>query len=127
MEAVTYLDTHVVVWLYAGLSDRFPASVRKRLESPLAVSPVVELELQYLYEVGRTTVPGDAVISELEQLVGLEKVDASLAAVASVARGLIWTRDPFDRLISAQAIADEVRLLTADGTILENLDLAAWE
>ena len=70
---------------------------------------------------------GEVVISDLQQLIGLEKVDASLATVATVARGLRWTRDPFDRLISAQAISDETPLLTADETILENLDLAIWE
>ena len=127
MEAVTYLDTHVVVWLYAGLAERFPRSVSERLEGPLAVSPVVELELQYLFEVGRTASPGAEVIADLHRRIGLETTDASLAKVVGVARTLSWTRDPFDRLIAAQAICDDVSLLTADETIIEHLDLAVWE
>jgi PIN domain nuclease of toxin-antitoxin system len=127
VEALTYLDTHVVVWLYAGLMERFPPSVRERLEGPLAVSPVVELELQYLFEVGRTTVAAEEVISDLRSRIGIETADASLIAVVDVARELSWTRDPFDRLISAQAINDDVPLLTADETLLEHLDFAIWE
>lgn len=124
---MTYLDTHVIVWLYAGLTERFPPSVRERLEDSLALSPVVELELEYLFEVGRTTVPADVVLSDLSQRIGLETADSSLATVVRVARTLSWTRDPFDRLIAAQAISDGLPLLTADETILGHVDLAIWE
>jgi len=40
---------------------------------------------------------------------------------------LTWTRDPFDRLIDAHAIAASVPLLTADRAILEHLPLATWD
>ena len=122
-----YLDTHVVAWLYAGMLERFPPLVRERLEGDLAISPLVELELQYLFEVGRTSVPADVVISDLRQRIGLETSDASLVAVVEVARSLDWTRDPFDRLIAAQALSDGLALLTADKTIRAHLDLAVWE
>jgi len=124
---VIYLDTHVVVWLYAGMVERLPSSVRKHLEGDIAISPVVELELQYLFEVGRTSDPADVVISDLRQRIGLETADASLATVVEVARSLTWTRDPFDRLIAAQAISDGLPLLTADETIRAHLALAVWE
>jgi len=127
VEAVIYLDTHVVVWLYAGMVERFPPSVRGRLEGDIVISPVVELELQYLSEVGRTSDPADVVISDLRQRIGLETADASLATVVEVARSLSWTRDPFDRLIAAQAMSDGLPLLTADETLLAHLDLAVWE
>ncbi len=53
-----YLDTHVVVWLYAGLTARLRPAARDLLNtSDLAISPMVFLELQYLYETGRTTEP----------------------------------------------------------------------
>jgi PIN domain nuclease of toxin-antitoxin system len=42
VEAVTHLDTHVVVWLYAGEVERFPDAARAALErDTLAVSPAV--------------------------------------------------------------------------------------
>jgi PIN domain nuclease of toxin-antitoxin system len=46
--------------------------------------------------------------------------------LVEAATKLDWTRDPFDRMISAQAIVAGAPLLTADRTILANLPLATW-
>ena len=46
-----YLDTHVAVWLHAGDVGRLSAEAKRRIEAnDLLVSPIVLLELQYLYE-----------------------------------------------------------------------------
>jgi acetylornithine deacetylase/succinyl-diaminopimelate desuccinylase-like protein len=37
-----------------------------------------------------------------------------------------WTRDPFDRLIVANAMADGATLITADRVILRHFDQAIW-
>jgi PIN domain nuclease of toxin-antitoxin system len=37
-----------------------------------------------------------------------------------------WTRDPFDRLITAQAALGESTLLTKDDTIRTNYANAVW-
>ena len=53
METIAYLDTHLVVWLYAGQVELIPHSVREILEnSNLLLSPMVDLELEYLFEIG---------------------------------------------------------------------------
>lgn len=123
-----YLDTHVVAWLYAGEVGRFPAKAAELLETqPLAVSPMVELELQYLVETGRTREPGRIVVEDLARRIGLEVRDVSLADVAARAADLSWTRDPFDRLIAAQASLDGARLLTADRIMLDALPEAVWD
>ena len=49
--------------------------------------------------------------------------DQAVAAVVSAA-GLTWTRDPFDRLIVADALAANTQLLTKDDTILRHRELA---
>jgi PIN domain nuclease of toxin-antitoxin system len=92
----------------------------------LAVSPVVELELTYLFEIGRVSEPASAPLSALRRTLGLQVADTSLAELVQAAAGLSWTRDPFDRLISAHAIVANAPLITADETILENLPLATW-
>ncbi|MCE3290874.1 MAG: hypothetical protein K0R83_2886, partial [Caulobacter sp.] len=46
--------------------------------------------------------------------------------VVSAARTLTCTRDPFDRLICAAAIADGVGLVTADRRIRQHLPNAIW-
>jgi PIN domain nuclease of toxin-antitoxin system len=90
------------------------------------VSPVVELELTYLYEIGRVTEPASAPLAALRRSIGLEIVDLSLAALTQAAVDLSWTRDPFDRLIAAHAIVADVPLVTADATIREHLPQATW-
>ena len=68
VEAVIHLDTHVVAWLYAGALDRIPSPARRRIEqgAPM-VAPMVELELQYLHELGRTRATGWEVVGDLER------------------------------------------------------------
>jgi PIN domain nuclease of toxin-antitoxin system len=91
------------------------------------VSPIVELELTYLYEVGRVTEPAAAPLAALRRSIGLRVSDVSLAELTQVAVELSWTRDPFDRLIAAQAIVADAPLITADRTILAHLPLAVWD
>jgi PIN domain nuclease of toxin-antitoxin system len=90
------------------------------------ICPIVELELTYLYEIGRVSEPASAPLSALGRSIGLQLSDASFEQVARAAVDLTWTRDPFDRLIAAHAIAAGAPLLTADKSILENLPLATW-
>jgi PIN domain nuclease of toxin-antitoxin system len=121
------LDTHVVGWLYEGFDRRIPANVQRLIEEEEPFVPaIVELELTYLYEVGRVTEPAQAPLEALRKRIGLQIADASSAALAKCATGLSWTRDPFDRLIAAQAILADVPLVTADRTVLDNLPLATW-
>ena len=123
-----YLDTHVAAWLYAGLIDRFPPGVRRLLEeSDLLVSPMVELELQYLYEIQRTTEPAAAVIEALGRALGLQVCELPFPQVAAEALRQSWTRDPFDRLITAQAAVRQAALVTKDETIRAHYPKAAWE
>jgi PIN domain nuclease of toxin-antitoxin system len=122
-----HLDTHVVVWLYAGEVARIPPAVRERLETePLGISPMVALELQYLFETERVTQPAAVVVGDLERRIGLQVLDADLGALLDGALSLSWTRDPFDRLIAAHAAIEGMPLLTADETILGALPEAVW-
>ena len=81
-----YLDTHVVAWLYTGDLGLFPAGVRRWLEEEeLLISPMVELELQYLHEVGRTKVPGAEVVAALAAEIGLSRCDLPFEQVIAEA------------------------------------------
>ena len=127
MAAVVQLDTHVVAWLYAGEIERFPSSVQVLLESAsLVVSPAVVLELQYLFQIGRVAHGAEAVISDLQGRTGLTIDDAPFSHVVWMATDLAWTRDPFDRLIVAQAKAQDLPLVTADRTIRSHYRGAIW-
>ena len=123
-----YLDTHIVVWLYSGLTEKFTALPRSLLnDHDLYISPIVRLELQYLYEIERVSVPADTIILDLGDRLGLRICEKDFNQVVGYALGLSWTRDPFDRLIVAEAAISENILLTKDIKILKHYAQAQWD
>ncbi len=127
MEAVIHLDTHVVVWLYAGDLKRL-APARPWLEQhDLVVSPMVKLELAFLFEIGRLKQHADEIIRDLVERVGLRLASGSFADAVERAVHCPWTRDPFDRLIVGAARAEGVPLLTADQNIHKHFADAIWK
>ena len=124
---VIYLDTHVVVWAYAGETERFPAGVRNYIEQgDLLISPIVLLELQYLKEIGRLLVDPGIVFESLAGSIDLKVSDMSFMRVVTEAMTQSWTRDPFDRIITATARAADAVLLTKDQNLLDHYSKAFW-
>lgn len=122
-----YLDTHVVVWLYVGDVSVFTPSAKSVLDTALLmISPVVALELTYLYEIGRLKTPADMMLDYLSTRIGLTISDLPFAQVIAAAVKQSWTRDPFDRIIVGQAAAQTCGLVTKDRTIREHYAAAIW-
>ncbi len=127
MASVIYLDTHVVAWLFAQRLDLLPEGVRTRIEaSDLLISPAVKLELQYLFEIGRITVPGQEIVETLGKEVALNLCDLPFAEVVNIALDATWTRDPFDRLIASQATLRGATLITRDRNLRIHCPWAEW-
>lgn len=127
MESVAYLDTHVVAWLYAGNTAFFPATAATILSRcSLYVSPMVTLELQYLKEIGRISEGPEAILAALHCGLGLTVCNRSFAEVAQRAWLQDWTRDPFDRIITAQAAVGGDVLLSKDASIAANYPNTVW-
>ena len=127
MAALTYLDTHVAAWLYAGLDGLLSKTARRAIDhGELWVSPAVLLELQYLFETKRTTEPGTTVIDALSRQIGVQMCGVAFADVVHRALDERWTRDPFDRLIVAQAAVREGVLVSKDRTIRRHYTRAVW-
>jgi len=122
-----YLDTHVVVWLYAKELGRFTRKGLRRLEEEeTRVSPIVRMELGYLREIGKITVHPSQIIDSLGRSLGLAECGLPFADVVAESLDLDWTRDPFDRIIVAQALAGKGDLLTKDRTLLDHVTQAFW-
>ncbi|MDR7927305.1 hypothetical protein RIE95_09975 [Acidithiobacillus thiooxidans] len=125
--SIVYLDTHVLVWLYAGMLDKFTAEGQQMMEThELRVSPMALLEIEYLNEKGVVTVTPDTLFAELAQTIGLAVCTIPFAMVSRAAFSLAWTRDPFDRLIVAQSRVNEEPLLSKDLLIRQNYLHAVW-
>lgn len=123
-----YFDTHVLVWLYQDGAARLTPLGERAIEGAeqLLISPMVELELTYLYEISRISCPAITILDSLRRDIGLETCKQPFATVVGAALELDWTRDPFDRIIVAQAAHRESYLLTADQNIREHYSAAVW-
>lgn len=127
MDGVIRLDTHVVVWLYTGEAEQLSAAAVAAIEQhELVVSPMVQLELSYLHEIDRLAIGGADVIADLGRRIGLRRSDVALEALVDTAASLTWARDPFDRLIVADALVAGTALLTKDRSIHDHTTIARW-
>jgi PIN domain nuclease of toxin-antitoxin system len=116
-----YIDTHIAVWLCAGVVGKLSDKAKDLLNShEIRISPIVRLELQYLYEIKRVTLPANDIVADLSHSIGLKVCDKDFNAVIHRAITLTWTRDPFDRIIVAHALLNEDYLVTMDQTMLGN-------
>jgi PIN domain nuclease of toxin-antitoxin system len=120
------VDTHVLLWAIAE-PERIPGSIRDRLESPdndVFFSAASIWEVAIKQQVGRLKLPvTPEEVAEAAVRMGLEELPITAAHAAGVSRLPLHHRDPFDRLLIAQAIHEPARFLTADQTLTGYSDL----
>lgn len=111
------LDTHVALWM-VGDPDRLGATTRsalERLDNDVLVSVASVWEASIKAAQGRLRAPDslwDVVERSGVRIVPIERADAVAAA------GLpMHHRDPFDRMLIAQARERSAVLVTADGWV----------
>ena len=122
-----YLDTHIILWLYEGLRDRLTPKANDYLERhELIISPMVYLEMQYLHEIKRVAPTASTMTDYLIANLGLTICNESFVQIAYAASKMDWTRDPFDRLIVANAKIREALILTKDEMIHQHYRHAIW-
>lgn len=121
-----HIDTHIFEALYKGWPRRIANRSRALIgDQAVQVSPAVVFELFF---VRRTTGIDDpyAAIAELGAYFDVSVAKTRFSDVVQDARHLAWTRDPFDRLIVANAAAEGARLVTKDELIRANFEGALW-
>ena len=123
-----YLDTNVVVWIAAHALDQISQTAQDIIENSdeLGVSPMVILELKHLLEIKKITQKPESILHYLEKNIGLKICEKPFQVIIEKAKNLSWTRDPFDRIITAQAEIDGDILLTRDRKIQENYKHSIW-
>ena len=95
--------------------------------SPLLISPMVAVELQYLNEIRRVRLGAKEILDKLSREIGLAVCSWPFQDVAFTALGETWTRDPFDRTIVAHAKSNGVSpLITSDEKIRTHYINAIW-
>ncbi|HET7139787.1 MAG TPA: type II toxin-antitoxin system VapC family toxin [Arthrobacter sp.] len=119
------LDTNVFLW---ALAEPRKLSTKARnaittLENSVYVSPITAYELSYKHRQGKLPSGAAIVASFGRQVAHLYASELPLSAPHALAAGQLgWEhKDPFDRILAAQALVEGLTLVTADQ------DLQAFE
>jgi PIN domain nuclease of toxin-antitoxin system len=125
---IAYLDTQALVLLAQGSLDRIGSKVTRLLQqADLLYSPMVLLELEFLYEIKRLKQPARDIQRKVEYELAVRLCDLPFSAIASAALDEKWTRDPFDRVIVAHAKANGLAwLISADEVIARHYPRTIW-
>lgn len=125
---IAYLDTNALIWLAQGSLDGIgPKAHRLLKQADLLFSPMVLLELEYLYEIKRSKRPARDIQTKVEYDLGVRVCDLPFSTIAGAALDEKWTRDPFDRLIVANAKANGFAwLISADEEMARHYPRTVW-
>lgn len=125
---IAYIDTHIAIRLAQAQVRKISKEAARIVNAAnLLVSPAVLLEMEILYEIERFDRSPQAMLAQLRTEIELKVCDLPFPDVAEMAGFEGWTRDPFDRLIVAQArLRGNAPLITADERILQNYPRAVW-
>jgi PIN domain nuclease of toxin-antitoxin system len=112
------LDTHTFIWWDCDPAQLSPAAAAA-LRDPaneVFLSVVSVWEIVIKAQLGKLTLrlPLGEVVAQ-QQANGIRVLEVSLAHVLGVESLPAAHKDPFDRLLAAQAIAEGMELVTADG------------
>ncbi len=122
-----HLDTHVVCWLYAGLSHQLSERARGMIESnDLAVSPWVLSEIQVLFERGVVRLAALELFDDLELRLGLSVATGDPMKIIKTSMDLSWATDPYDRMIVAHAKLLSAPLLSKDAHLHAHFPQVVW-
>lgn len=126
--SICYIDTQVAIWLNeANLAKLSRKALSVLQGADVRISPMAVVELEYLYEIGRIIVKPQEILVKLGAEIGLTVCDHPFPAIAEMALGETWTRDPFDRIIVAHARSNGAApLLTKDERIRAHYRNARW-
>lgn len=121
-----FLDTHVLLWLHEEELSKFRKDTLQLMEeNELYYSPIVKIELHYLYQKSISIRP-EELLSSLKKSIGLRISPHSYLEVVDKAIELNWTRDPFDLLIVAECSLTNSPLITKDRLIRKHYEGAVW-
>lgn len=111
------LDTHLLLW-WLNDSDDLSGRAREIISSPgntIFISAVTLWEIRLKQSLGKLTLPSGFEAAWADG--SFEPLPLTAAHTCGIG-GLPWHhRDPFDRMLVAQAVAEGLTFLTADRTL----------
>lgn len=116
-----FLDTHIAIWLYEKRLDLLSEKAKQYIEkNDLFISPVVKLEIEYLFEIKKIKDNSETICNFLEKTIDLKIEKSSFPEIIKISLNEKWTRDPFDRIIVAHSKLKDYTLISKDKKINKN-------
>ena len=117
------LDTHIFLW-YLAASRKLPKPVLNRIK----VADVVFVSAASIWEAGIKIEQGRLQTNAQELFTGIAHsgfIELPITATHSLLAANLpkHHRDPFDRMLIAQAMSEPLKLLTADGLLRQYSEL----
>lgn len=113
-----FLDTHAFIW-YTTDSSRLTATGRSLIdngENDILLSTASVWEMAIKHSIGRLTfsMPFMELIKQQIAVNRIDLLEITFDHIQVVASLLLHHRDPFDRLIIAQSMAQQIPILSVD-------------
>ena len=121
------LDTHTFIW-WLNNSPELSTTAKKIISSPdnsIFVSHANYWEIAIKVSIGHLTFPLESLESEL-QLNGFELLSIKTSHILQSASLPMLHRDPFDRMLIAQAQMESLNLITVDQHIQQYALSWSW-
>lgn len=117
------LDTHIILWVLADHPALSKAARKYIDQSELVFASSVSLwEMHIKIALGKLNLNADDLPQRLADS-GLEPLPVTWEHAHALGRLPLIHRDPFDRLLIAQAISEPLKFLTADMLLAEYSEL----
>ena len=118
------LDTHIYLW-YLAASRKLPKSVLNRIE----IAEVVYISAASIWEAGIKIKQGRLQANSRDLVAGIASSGFKELPMTATHSALAASlpehhRDPFDRMLIAQAMSEPLKLLTSDEILRRYSDLA---
>lgn len=110
------LDTHILIWFVSG-DPRISASMRSQIENNDNLVSIASIwEMAIKHSIGKLNFQSSFNEFVEQQIImnGIELLPIRIDHIAVISSLPLHHRDPFDRLLIAQSIVENIPLLSAD-------------